>query len=110
LSLDSNTFTTALTANPTEVDNVLKSISSTLYDKLNTYADPYTGTFKTIQQTIQDSIDHANDTISTLNEKYDREQAVLEKQYNDLEVLISSSTSTSNWLTQQTALMTKSNG
>ena len=52
MSLDSDTFAAALSANPTEVQNAVQTLSTDLYKKLNVYVDPTTGTINSIENSI----------------------------------------------------------
>ena len=52
VSLDSDTFAAALSANPTEVLNAVKTLSTDLYKNLNVYVDPNTGTINSIENSI----------------------------------------------------------
>ena len=106
LAVDSGKLSTALSANPTEVINILKSVSDNLHTQMHTYIDPTTGTLTYMNTALQDQITSANNRIKDLNERYDRERTRLEAQFNALELLINQSDQTKSWLTQQTNYMT----
>ena len=89
--------------------NVLKAMSDALYDTLDMYVDPYTGTLTSVKTSIQDNITRIDAKIAEIEERFERQRAVLEKRYAALEVLISSSNMTKNWLTQQINYMTNAN-
>jgi len=109
LSLNSTTFSEALSSNKQEVINVLTQFGDTLKTSMNVYVDPYTGTLTSIEKSINQTISDIDKRIEELNERYEREAEVLEKKYNSLELLISSSNLMKNWLTQQIDYMKKSN-
>ena len=109
ISLDSSALTSALSTNREDVVNVLKALSNSLYDKMNMYVDPYTGTMTSIQTSITDQMSHIDDRIKDLNARYTKETDQLQQRYNALEVQMNSSTILKNWLTQQTAYMTGTN-
>jgi flagellar hook-associated protein 2 len=106
IALDSSAFTTALSTNKQDVVNVMKSLSDALYDKMNMYVDPYTGSMTSIQNAITDNMSHIDDRIKDLNARYERETEALQQRYNALEVQMNSSSLLKNWLTQQTDYMT----
>lgn len=108
LSFDTSVFATALSANREEVVNVLKSFSDSLFDKLDLYVDPYTGSFASIETAIKSSMERIDTRIEELEERFVREAEILEKRYNALELLISTSNMTKDWLSQQTKYMTGS--
>jgi len=109
LSLNSTTFSEALSSNKQEVINVLTQLGDTLKTNMNVYVDPYTGTLTSIEKSINQTISDIDQRIEELNERYEREAEALEKKYNSLELLISSSNLMKNWLTQQVDYMKKSN-
>ena len=109
ISLDSTTFASALSTNKQDVVNVLKAMSDALYDKMNMYVDPYTGTLASIQTSITERMSHIDDQITALNARYTKQTEQLQERYNALEVQMNSSTILKNWLTQQTAYMTGTN-
>ena len=109
LSLNSTTFSEALSSNKQEVINVLTQFGDTLKTSMNVYVDPYTGTLTSIEKSINQTISDIDKRIEELNERYEREAEALEKKYNSLELLISSSNLMKNWLTQQVDYMKKSN-
>jgi len=100
LSLDTDTFSAALSDNPTEVLNAVKTLSTSLYDSLNIYVDPTTGTLQSIQDTISSRIGDLTEQISSIEDRCDKQAEILKKQFSALETLISQSSSTKNYLTQ----------
>ncbi len=109
ITLDTNTLTTALSTNSTEVVNVLRTVSDKLSDNLHLYIDPTSGSLTYMTKSIQESISGIDKKITELNERYDKERVVLENKFNALETLIAQSTLTKNWLTQQVNAMMKNN-
>ena len=108
LSVDSTKLTDALTANSGETLNVLKTLSSNLYDGLHGYVDPATGTLVTLTNSIQTKMNSIDTQVSDLEARYERERVVMENKFNALETLISQSNSTKSWLTQQASILSKS--
>ena len=106
LAVDSSKLSTALSANPTEVLNILKTVTDKLDTTMHSYIDPTTGTLTYMNTALQDQIDTANNKIDDLNARYDRERDRLESQFNALELLINQSDQTKSWLTQQTDYLT----
>ena len=100
LGLDTDTFAAALSDNPTEVLNAVKTLSTNLYDSLNVYVDPITGTLQSIQSSISSRITDLTEQISSIEERCDKQAEILKKQFSALETLISESSSTKNYLTQ----------
>ena len=109
LSLNSTTFSEALSSNRQEVINILTQLGDTLKTNMNVYIDPFTGTLTQVEKSINQTITDIDKRIEELNERYEREAEALEKKYNSLELLISSSSLMKNWLTQQIDYMKKSN-
>ncbi len=109
LSLNSTTFSGALSSNRQEVINVLTQLGDTLKTNMNVYIDPFTGTLTQVEKSINQNITDIDKQIEELNKRYEREAEALEKKYNSLELLISSSNLMKNWLTQQIDYMKKSN-
>ena len=101
VSLNTDTFAAALSDNPDEVLNAVKTLSTNLYSALNIYVDPTTGTIQSIQNAINSRIDDLTDQITSVEERCDRQAEVLKKQFSALETLISQSNYTKNFLTQQ---------
>jgi len=106
ISVNTTTLANALSSSRSEAMNVLKAMSDALYDTLDMYVDPYTGTLTSVKTSIQDNITRIDAKIAEIEERFERQRAVLEKRYAALEVLISSSNMTRNWLTQQINYMT----
>jgi len=109
ISVNTTTLANALSSGRTEAMSVLKAMSDALYDTLDMYVDPYTGTLTSMKTSIQDNITRIDAKIAEIEERFERQRAVLEKRYAALEVLISSSNMTKNWLTQQINYMTNAN-
>jgi len=109
ISVNTTTLANALSSGRTEAMSVLKAMCDALYDTLDMYVDPYTGTLTSMKTSIQDNITRIDAKIAEIEERFERQRAVLEKRYAALEVLISSSNMTKNWLTQQINYMTNAN-
>jgi flagellar hook-associated protein 2 len=109
ISFNSSTFTNALAANKGETIKVLTELNDSLYDNLKIYVDPVVGTFTYTVTSIQNKISSIDKHIEDMNARYERQRATLEKKYNALELLISQSNTTKNWLTQQVNYMSKNN-
>jgi len=108
LTVDAAKLSNALAGNKDEVIKVLRTLNGTLYDTLNTYVDPTTGTLTSIVTSIQGTIRGIDTKIGDLNARYERQREILEKKYNALELLISQSNMTKSWLTQQVNAMANS--
>lgn len=106
LNLDSAKLMNTLSTNRQETINVLKSMSDSLYERMNLYVDPYSGTLKQIRDSIEANTASINKRLDEINDRFERQKEILEKKFNALELLISTSNITKNWLTQQVNYMT----
>jgi flagellar hook-associated protein 2 len=100
LSLDTDTFSAALSAKPTEVINAIKSFSTSMYDAMNVYVDPTTGTLTALQDSISTRIDSLQEQIDAVTERCDKQAEILSAKFSALETLISESSTTKDYLTQ----------
>jgi len=107
LSIDNDKLTSAISSNRQETIDVLKSLNDSLYKKMNLYVDPYSGSIKLIQDSITANTTSINERLDAINSRFERQKEILEKKFNALELLISTSNMTKNWLTQQVNYMTK---
>jgi flagellar hook-associated protein 2 len=96
VSLNSDTFDAALSANPTEVQNAIQTLSTDLYKSLNVYVDPTTGTVQSIENSV-------NSQITNINAQ---EAQQLDDEYTNLQLLLEQSSQTQNFLTQMFDTMT----
>jgi flagellar hook-associated protein 2 len=101
VSLNTDTFAAALSDNPDEVLNAVKTLSTNLHSALSIYVDPTTGTIQSIQNSINSRISDLAEQITSVEERCDKQAEVLKKQFSALETLISQSNYTKNFLTQQ---------
>ncbi len=106
ISLDSTTFSAALSANPTEVINAIKSISASLYTNLNGYVDPTTGTLTSLQTSINNKITSINQQLTDVDQRCAQQATALQTEYNNLEVVIENSNNTKTFLTDMVNSMT----
>jgi flagellar hook-associated protein 2 len=100
LTLDPDTLAAALSENPDEVIAAMKSLSSSLYEALDVYVDPTTGTLASIQDAIESRIDNIEDRIEDIESRYARKAEVLQARYAALQTLISESDIISSYLEQ----------
>jgi flagellar hook-associated protein 2 len=106
LSLDSDTFSAALSANPTEVTNVIQSLSTALYTNLNAYVDPTTGTLTSLQSSISSKITEDNTQLTQVEAQCAQQAQAITTEYNNLEVVIEQANTTKTWLTDQINALT----
>ena len=106
VSLDSDTFAAALSANPTETLNAVKTLSTDLYNSLNVYVDPHTGTINSIETSINTQITNINTQLTAVDNNCAQQAQQLENEYNNLEVLLEQSSQTQNFITQMVNSMT----
>ena len=106
MSLDSDTFSAALSANPTETINAIKSLSTALYTSLNAYVDPTTGTLTSLQSSISDKISHDNTQLTQVDDQCAQQAQVITNEFNNLEVVIEQANTTKTWLTNTVNTMT----
>ena len=85
MSLDSDTFAAALSANPTEVANAVKTLSTDLYNNMNVYVDPHTGTINSIETSVNSQINNINTQLTTVENNCNQQAQSLENEYNNLE-------------------------
>jgi flagellar hook-associated protein 2 len=108
VSLDSDTFDAALSANPTETLNAVKTLSTDLYKALNVYVDPNTGTINSIETSINSQISSINTQLTAVDNTCAQQAQQLENEYNNLEVLLEQSNQTQTFLTEMEGSMTAS--
>jgi flagellar hook-associated protein 2 len=106
LSLDSSTFSAALSANPTETVNAIQSLSTALYTNLNAYVDPSTGILTSMQTSISDKITDDNTQLTQVEAQCAQQAQVLTNEFNNLEVVIEQANTTKTWLTDMVNAMT----
>ncbi len=106
VDFDTDTFAAALSDNPNEVLNAVKSLSDSLGTDLKVYVNPITGTLQTIEDSAQTRIDTIENKISDVEARYERKAEVLQKKYAALMTLLEQSSRTQNWLTQMVDSMT----
>jgi len=107
LSIDNDKLTSAISTNRQETIDVLKSLNDSLYKKMDLYVDPYSGSIKLIQDSITANTTSIKERLDAIDSRFERQKEILEKKFNALELLISTSNMTKNWLTQQVNYMTK---
>jgi len=104
LTLDVNALTQALTSNSTGVHQMLQSWSIGFSFSLDNESAPG----GVISQRIQgdnSQISYLGDQIDNLNAANAQKQAQLVQQFAQMEAMLSSSQSTSSWLTSQIAAL-----
>ena len=106
VSLNSDTFDAALSANPTEVQNAIQTLSTDLYKSLNVYVDPTTGTVQSIENSVNSQITNINTQLTAADNNCAQEAQQLEDEYTNLQVLLEQSSQTQNFLTQMFDTMT----
>ena len=94
LSLDSTTFSAALSANPTETINAIQSLSTALYTNLNAYVDPTTGTLTSLQTSISDKITQDNTQLTQVEAQCAKQAQMITNEFNNLEVVIEQANTT----------------
>ena len=110
LSLDSSTFSAALSANPTETINAIESLSKTLYTNLNAYVDPSTGILTSLQSSISDKITQDNTQLTQVEAQCAQQAQMITNEFNNLEVVIEQANTTKTWLTDMVNAMTNTPG
>ena len=98
ISMDTDSLKKALLNNRTDVVNLLKNFGTSLYDKLNVYVDPYTGTLKDITESVQNEITSLNTRLAEMDQRFERQADLMRKRYNALESLISKSNTLKTFL------------
>jgi len=106
VSLDSDTFNGALSANPTEVLNAVQTLSTDLYNSLNVYVDPNTGTINSIENSINTQINSVNTQLTAVQANCAQQATQLDNEYDNLEVLLEQSSQTQTFLTDMINSMT----
>jgi len=108
VSLDSDKFAAALSANPTEVLNAVKTLSTDLYNKINVYVDPTTGMITSMTNSINEQITNIKKQLTAVDANCAQQAEQLQKQYDTLEVLLAQSNQTRSFLTTMINSMTNS--
>ncbi len=98
IKMDTDALKTALTKNRTDVVTMLKNFGTSLYESMNVYVDPYTGTLKDITESIQNEITRLNTRLAEMDERFEQQAEIMRKRYNALESLISQSNSIKTFL------------
>jgi flagellar hook-associated protein 2 len=98
ISMDTGVLKESLLKNRTDVVTLLKNFGTSLYDKMNVYVDPYTGTLKDITESIQNEITSINTRLTEMDERFERQADLMRKRYNALESLISQSNTLKTFL------------
>jgi flagellar hook-associated protein 2 len=106
VSLDSDTFAAALSANPTEVQNAVQTLSTDLYNGLNVFVDPNTGTITSIENSINTQITNINTQLAAVDNNCAQQAQQLTNEYDNLEVLLEQSNQTQSFLTEMVDSMT----
>ena len=106
VSLNSDTFDAALSANPTEVQNAIQTLSTDLYKSLNVYVDPTTGTVQSIENSVNSQITNINTQLTAADNNCAQEAQQLDDEYTNLQLLLEQSSQTQNFLTQMFDTMT----
>ncbi len=104
LTLTASTLTSALKNNSSEVQQMLTSWSISFSNLVNNEAAPG-GTISTRVQTDGTQINYIGTQISNLNDANTQKQNALVAQFAAMEAELSSSQSTSTWLTSQIAAL-----
>lgn len=108
VSVDSDTFNAALNANPTEVLNAVKTLSTDLYNSVNVYVEPATGTITSIENSINAQMNSINTQLTAVQSNCALQATALEKEYSNLEVVLNQSNQTKTFLTNMINSMTNS--
>ncbi|MBA4416611.1 MAG: hypothetical protein C0392_01680 [Syntrophus sp. (in: bacteria)] len=99
ISMDTDALKKALLNNRGDVVTLLKNFGTSLYDKMNVYVDPYTGTLKDITESVQNEITSLNSRLAEMDARFERQADLMRKRYNALESLISQSNTLKTFLT-----------
>lgn len=105
LQVDTDKLAQAIQANPTAVQNLLQSWSTSFQARVNVDAGPG-GTIDTRVQTEGTDLSGLQSQITTMNQMLNVRQAALEQQFAALEGTLSQSQAQSSWLTSQITSMT----
>jgi len=88
LAIDTDVFAVALSDNPAEAINAVRSFSANVCDALNVYVDPITGTLISLQNTINARIDQLTKQIGAVTERCNKQASILSARFSALETLI----------------------
>ncbi len=98
VSMDTDALKKALLNNRGDVVTLLKNFGTSLYESMNVYVDPYTGTLKDITESIQNEVTSLNARLAEMDSRFERQADLMRKRYNALESLISQSNSLKTFL------------
>ncbi|MEM3427691.1 MAG: flagellar filament capping protein FliD [Nitrososphaerales archaeon] len=107
LKLDETKLAYALSNSKDEVTAILKGFSDNLLERLNLLIDPYTGSLKKIESSIESQISRIDSRLKEIEKRFEREKEILEKKYSELELLISKSNLIKSWMESQIKAMFK---
>jgi flagellar hook-associated protein 2 len=99
ISMDTDAIKKALSNNRMDVVTLLKNFGTSLYESMNVYVDPYTGTLKRVTESIQNEITSLNARLAEMDQRFERQADLMRKRYNALESLISQSNTLKTFLT-----------
>ncbi len=108
VSLNADTLAAALSSNPTETMNAVKTLSSDLYKNLSVYVNPITGTIQSIETSTNNQMTSITAQLKSVDDRCAQQAQALSDEYNQLEVLLSQSNSTKTFLTYMENSMTNS--
>jgi flagellar hook-associated protein 2 len=108
LQVDDSKLTDTLTNHFSDVKTIFSAatgtsqgIATSVSDYLKTVLDPVSGMITTKESSLQSTITDLQDQQTRMQTRIDKQQEILQNQFNALEQLISSYQATGNYLTQQ---------
>ncbi len=107
LKIDRTVFLESLSKGRDEVIRVLENFADTLLTRFNPLLDPYSGTYKKIENSIESQLRRIGRRMKEIEERFEKERELLEKRYTQLELLISQSSTISKWMENQIAAIYK---
>jgi flagellar hook-associated protein 2 len=99
ISMDTDALKKSLLNNRGDVVTLLKNFGTSLYESMNVYVDPYTGTMKDITESVKNEITSLNARLAEMDARFERQADLMRKRYNALESLISQSNTLKTFLT-----------
>lgn len=112
LSIDSSTLNTALTSNPSAVQNLFSSTNgyaTSLNNALNSYTSSTNGIITTRMTSLNNQLTQLGTNQTALNARMAVYQTQLQQQYTALDTMMSTLNSTSSYLTTALAQLNNSN-
>ena len=107
LTIDETKLNDALNTKLADVEEFFLEMASQLYDKLDSFTDPYSGIIASRKEGIQETIDDLEEMIESMERRLQIREEKLREQFVMLEVFLSQMQAQNTWLTQQISSLSR---